>query len=146
MASLDRRGKSFRFFPANTFSSTYGDKYLLTYEQQNLLKRIGNEVIPKGYSNTFERTLEDEFTNPKSRFNQLSRELGSGTRKDSAAAEYVRTIYNAYITEAKKVFLQFPENAIWAAEFELIDNRNKKIRNSLDPKSTIRSFEGSINY
>lgn len=146
LASLDRRGKSFRFFPANTFSSTYGDKYLLTYEQQNLLKRIGNEVIPKGYSNTFERTLEDEFTNPKSRFNQLSRELGSGTRKDSAAAEYVRTIYNAYITEAKKVFLQFPENAIWAAEFELIDNRNKKIRNSLDPKSTIRSFEGSINY
>ena len=145
-ASLDRRGKSFRFFPANTFSSKYGDKYLLTYEQQNLLKRIGNEVIPKGYSNTFERTLEDEFTNPKSRFNQLSRELGSGTRKDSAAAEYVRTIYNAYITEAKKVFLQFPENAIWAAEFELIDNRNKKIRNSLDPKSTIRSFEGSINY
>ena len=146
LASLDRRGKSFRFFPANTFSSTYGDKYLLTYEQQNLLKRIGNEVIPKGYSNTFERTLEDEFTNPKSRFNQLSRELGSGTRKDSAAAEYVRTIYNAYITEAKKVFLQFPENAIWAAEFELIDNRNKKIRNSLDPKSTIRSFEDSINY
>ena len=146
LASLDRRGKSFRFFPANTFSSTYGDKYLLTYEQQNLLKRIGNEVIPKGYSNTFERTLEDEFTNPKSRFNQLSRELGSGTRKDSAAAEYVRTIYNAYIKEAKKVFLQFPENAIWAAEFELIDNRNKKIRNSLDPKSTIRSFEGSINY
>jgi len=146
LASLDRRGKSFRFFPANTFSSKYGDKYLLTYEQQNLLKRIGNEVIPKGYSNTFERTLEDEFTNPKSRFNQLSRELGSGTRKDSAAAEYVRTIYNAYITEAKKVFLQFPENAIWAAEFELIDNRNKKIRNSLDPKSTIRSFEGSINY
>jgi len=146
LASLDRRGKSFRFFPANTFSSTYGDKYLLTYEQQNLLKRIGNEVIPKGYSNTFERTLEDEFTNPKSRFNQLSRELGSGTRKDSAAAEYVRTIYNAYIKEAKKVFLQLPENAIWAAEFELIDNRNKKIRNSLDPKSTIRSFEGSINY
>jgi len=146
LASLDRRGKSFRFFPANTFSSKYGDKYLLTYEQQNLLKRIGNEVIPKGYSNTFERTLEDEFTNPKSRFNQLSRELGSGTRKDSAAAEYVRTIYNAYIKEAKKVFLQFPENAIWAAEFELIDNRNKKIRNSLDPKSTIRSFEGSINY
>ena len=146
LASLDRRGKSFRFFPANTFSSTYGDKYLLTYEQQNLLKRIGNEVIPKGYSNTFERTLEDEFTNPKSRFNQLSRELGSGTRKDSAAAEYVRTIYNAYIKEAKKVFLQFPENAIWAAEFELIDNRNKKIRNSLDPKFTIRSFEDSINY
>ena len=146
LASLDRRGKSFRFFPANTFSSKYGDKYLLTYEKQNLLKRIGNEVIPKGYSNTFERTLEDEFTNPKSRFNQLSRELGSGTRKDSAAAEYVRTIYNAYIKEAKKVFLQFPENAIWAAEFELIDNRNKKIRNSLDPKSTIRSFEGSINY
>jgi len=146
LASLDRRGKSFRFFPANTFSSKYGDKYLLTYEQQNLLKRIGNEVIPKGYSNTFERTLEDEFTNPKSRFNQLSRELGSGTKKDSAAAEYVRTIYNAYIKEAKKVFLQFPENAIWAAEFELIDNRNKKIRNSLDPKSTIRSFEGSINY
>ena len=146
LASLDRRGKSFRFFPANTFSSKYGDKYLLTYEKQNLLKRIGNEVIPKGYSNTFERTLEDEFTNPKSRFNQLSRELGSGTKQDSAAAEYVRTIYNAYIKEAKKVFLQFPENAIWAAEFELIDNRNKKIRNSLDPKSTIRSFEGSINY
>ena len=146
LASLDRRGKSFRFFPANTFSSKYGNKYLLTYEKQNLLKRIGNEVIPKGYSNTFERTLEDEFTNPKSRFNQLSRELGSGTKQDSAAAEYVRTIYNAYIKEAKKVFLQFPENAIWAAEFELIDNRNKKIRNSLDPKSTIRSFEGSINY